>query len=455
MADLIGGSSRAVALFGSSTSSSDAGGGGADRAGGSAVKPGGSSGRGAAAATEESPGGEVRAAAGAGPLAAVGGTPELMAHATPVDTDSDMEEGEEREDRPSIPVGSTYGNGVGGSGEVIPGLPSFSPSPGNAAAARRERDAEGTTPAEGTPKMLLPPKPRLLLPPVRGPLLPPRPVVRPAGSGGGGATDRGNNGGGGVAGSYPRVGSAAAPGPSMLLSPPPPRVGGGGAAGLLSPPTPRRPAGPPAVQPPPPPRIDADADADVDAKLLATFEAGTAEALPHPDGTFDVATVAFGVRNFASRPAGLADLARVLSPGGVLGVLEVSAPAPGPAGTAARAFVTAVVPAIGGAAGLLGAVDGAAAAVAGRAAVAERRHGAGAAAGGFDWRAFGAALSAGWTAGVADYTYLANSMMAFPGPPAFTAMLTAAGFGHVRHTRLGPWGLGPDLYVAIKEGVAA
>jgi len=42
--------------------------------------------------------------------------------------------------------------------------------------------------------------------------------------------------------------------------------------------------------------------------------------------------------------------------------------------------------------------------------------------------------------------------MAFPRPPEFATMLRVAGFDAVRHTRLGPWGLGPDLYVATKAG---
>lgn len=53
---------------------------------------------------------------------------------------------------------------------------------------------------------------------------------------------------------------------------------------------------------------------------------GDALALPFGDATFDGATVAFGVRNFADRAAGLAELRRVLRPGGILGVLEFSHP---------------------------------------------------------------------------------------------------------------------------------
>ena len=45
-------------------------------------------------------------------------------------------------------------------------------------------------------------------------------------------------------------------------------------------------------------------------------------ALPFSDASFDAATVAFGVRNLESLERGLAELARVLRPGGRLGVLE-------------------------------------------------------------------------------------------------------------------------------------
>jgi ubiquinone/menaquinone biosynthesis methyltransferase len=48
--------------------------------------------------------------------------------------------------------------------------------------------------------------------------------------------------------------------------------------------------------------------------------------LPFPDAAFDAVTVAFGVRNLESLEAGLAELARVLKPGGRLGVLEFFRP---------------------------------------------------------------------------------------------------------------------------------
>ena len=49
--------------------------------------------------------------------------------------------------------------------------------------------------------------------------------------------------------------------------------------------------------------------------------------LPLPNGAFDVVTVAFGLRNMASWPAALAEMHRVLRPGGHLAVLDFSLPA--------------------------------------------------------------------------------------------------------------------------------
>jgi demethylmenaquinone methyltransferase / 2-methoxy-6-polyprenyl-1,4-benzoquinol methylase len=48
--------------------------------------------------------------------------------------------------------------------------------------------------------------------------------------------------------------------------------------------------------------------------------------LPFPDGSFEVVTVGFGIRNLADLEAGLEELARVLVPGGRLGCLEITRP---------------------------------------------------------------------------------------------------------------------------------
>ncbi len=49
-------------------------------------------------------------------------------------------------------------------------------------------------------------------------------------------------------------------------------------------------------------------------------------ALPFPDGSFDAATVGFGVRNLAELERGLRELRRILRPGGRIAVLEITRP---------------------------------------------------------------------------------------------------------------------------------
>lgn len=53
---------------------------------------------------------------------------------------------------------------------------------------------------------------------------------------------------------------------------------------------------------------------------------GDVLALPFGDGAFDVVTVGFGVRNVADLRVGLAELRRVLRPGGRLAILEITQP---------------------------------------------------------------------------------------------------------------------------------
>jgi len=53
---------------------------------------------------------------------------------------------------------------------------------------------------------------------------------------------------------------------------------------------------------------------------------GDALHLPFPDQSFSVVTLAFGLRNFSDRRQGLSEIARVLKPGGVFGLLEFSPP---------------------------------------------------------------------------------------------------------------------------------
>lgn len=60
--------------------------------------------------------------------------------------------------------------------------------------------------------------------------------------------------------------------------------------------------------------------------LNVSFVSADVLALPHEAGYFDLATVAFGVRNFVPPNKGLAQMARVLKPGGRLLVLEFGLP---------------------------------------------------------------------------------------------------------------------------------
>lgn len=59
---------------------------------------------------------------------------------------------------------------------------------------------------------------------------------------------------------------------------------------------------------------------------LITLEQADSEQLPYSNDQFDAITVAFGVRNFENLQKGLKEMRRVLKPGGKLLVLEFSQP---------------------------------------------------------------------------------------------------------------------------------
>lgn len=59
---------------------------------------------------------------------------------------------------------------------------------------------------------------------------------------------------------------------------------------------------------------------------LIAFGKGDSLSLPFHDATFDLVTVAYGVRNFSDISAGLREMRRVLKQGGVLCIIELSNP---------------------------------------------------------------------------------------------------------------------------------
>lgn len=109
-----------------------------------------------------------------------------------------------------------------------------------------------------------------------------------------------------------------------------------------------------------------------------------AEVLPFATGSFDLVSVAFGLRNMTHKDRALAEMNRVLRPGGRLLVLEFSKVAP----PLAKAY---------------------------------------------DWYSFNVLPRVGqWVAGDADsYRYLAESIRMHPGQAELKAMMKGAGFGHV------------------------
>ena len=79
-----------------------------------------------------------------------------------------------------------------------------------------------------------------------------------------------------------------------------------------------------------------------------SFEQGDCMALPMPDSTFDAVTVAFGVRNFEHLQQGYEEMARVLKPGGMLCVLELSTPINRVVRWFYDLYTLHIIPAIGG-----------------------------------------------------------------------------------------------------------
>lgn len=77
------------------------------------------------------------------------------------------------------------------------------------------------------------------------------------------------------------------------------------------------------------------------------FVQANAECLPFADNTFDLVTIAFGLRNVTDKDSALRSMFRVLKPGGRLLVLEFSKPVAEPLSKVYDAYSFSILPALG------------------------------------------------------------------------------------------------------------
>jgi len=85
------------------------------------------------------------------------------------------------------------------------------------------------------------------------------------------------------------------------------------------------------------------------SRRTTAFATADALNLPYANATFDLVTTAFGFRNLANYGDGLREIARILKPGGALGILEFSEPRSGPLAGPLRFYFREILPRIGGA----------------------------------------------------------------------------------------------------------
>ena len=80
---------------------------------------------------------------------------------------------------------------------------------------------------------------------------------------------------------------------------------------------------------------------------VITLQQGDSETISFPDATFDAITAAFGVRNFENLEKGLAEMCRVLKPGGKAVILEFSNPTKTPVKQLYNFYFRYITPLIG------------------------------------------------------------------------------------------------------------
>jgi demethylmenaquinone methyltransferase/2-methoxy-6-polyprenyl-1,4-benzoquinol methylase len=84
------------------------------------------------------------------------------------------------------------------------------------------------------------------------------------------------------------------------------------------------------------------------AGLPVRFEVADVLALPYGEGSFDVSSIAFGIRNVEDPAGGIREMARVVKPGGRVVVLEFGQPGGALFGRLFRFYSRVLLPRIGG-----------------------------------------------------------------------------------------------------------
>ena len=96
------------------------------------------------------------------------------------------------------------------------------------------------------------------------------------------------------------------------------------------------------------PMLDRAREKARDKASRVQFEEADVLNLPFQDSSFDVASIAFGIRNVSDPVRGLAELARVVRPGGSVLVLEFGQPRSGVLKHLYSSYSRHVLPALGG-----------------------------------------------------------------------------------------------------------
>ena len=86
-------------------------------------------------------------------------------------------------------------------------------------------------------------------------------------------------------------------------------------------------------------------DRKLDSRIKMVL--GDSESMPFENNHFDAITVAFGVRNFETLEKGLAEILRVLKPGGIFVILETSVPTSFPFKQGYSFYTKYILPQIG------------------------------------------------------------------------------------------------------------